>query len=70
MVRVESEFDVKDFCSADTGFFVSLDKLDQHGGDQAGEPADIMIDHRPVQPGGSGRTGRSCRRGVAAASGT
>ncbi|MDJ0665365.1 MAG: efflux RND transporter permease subunit [Acidimicrobiia bacterium] len=44
MVRVESEFDVKDFFSADTDFVVSLDKLDEHGGEQAGEPADILID--------------------------
>jgi predicted RND superfamily exporter protein len=44
MVRVESEFDVKDFFSADTDFVVGLDKLDEHGGEQAGEPADILID--------------------------
>ncbi len=44
MIRVESEFDVKDFFSADTDFVVSLDKLDEHGGEQAGEPADILID--------------------------
>jgi len=44
MVQVESEFDVKDFFSADTDFVVSLDKLDEHGGEQAGEPADILID--------------------------
>jgi hypothetical protein len=44
MVRVESEFDVKDFFSADTDFVVSLGKLDEHGGQHAGEPADILID--------------------------
>lgn len=44
MVRVESAFDVKDFFAADTDFVVSLDKLDQHGGEQSGEPADILID--------------------------
>ncbi len=44
MVRVPSEFDVKDFFAADTDFVVSLDKLDEHGGEQAGERADILIE--------------------------
>ena len=43
-VRVPTEFDVKDFFSADSDFVVGLDKLDQHGGEQAGEPADILIE--------------------------
>ena len=43
-VRVPTEFDVKDFFAADTDFVVSLDKLDEHGGEQAGEPVQILID--------------------------
>ncbi len=43
-VRLPTEFDVKDFFSADSDFVVGLDKLDEHGGEQAGEPADILIE--------------------------
>ena len=43
-VRVPTEFDVKDFFSADSDFVVGLDKLEVHGGEQAGEPADILIE--------------------------
>ena len=42
-LRVETDFDVKDFFAADSEFVVSLDKLDEHGGEAAGEPADVLI---------------------------
>ncbi|MDJ0953832.1 MAG: efflux RND transporter permease subunit [Acidimicrobiia bacterium] len=58
MVRVESEFDVKDFFSADTDFVVSLDKLDEHGGEQAGEPADILVDADLTDPAALQATAR------------
>jgi predicted RND superfamily exporter protein len=41
--QIEARFDVVDFFAGDTDFVVSLDKLDEHGGDQAGEPAAIYI---------------------------
>lgn len=43
-VQIPTEFDVKDFFASDTGFVVGLDKLDEHGGAVAGEPATILID--------------------------
>jgi predicted RND superfamily exporter protein len=43
-VRVPTEFDVKDFFSAESGFVIGLDKIDEFGGEQAGEPADILIE--------------------------
>ena len=48
--RVPTEFDVKDFFAADTDFVVALDKLDEHGGGQAGEPADILIEADLTDP--------------------
>lgn len=41
--QIEARFDVVDFFAGDSDFVVSLDKLDEHGGDQAGEPAAIYI---------------------------
>lgn len=49
-VRIEPRFDVKDFFSADTDFVVGLDKLDEHVGQQGGEPADIYIETDLTQP--------------------
>ena len=42
-VQVPTEFDVKDFFSAETDFVVSLDKLDEHVGDRGGEPTEIYV---------------------------
>jgi predicted RND superfamily exporter protein len=42
-VQVPTEFDVKDFFAADTDFVVSLDKLDEHVGGRAGEPAQLYV---------------------------
>ncbi|MCH7740966.1 MAG: MMPL family transporter, partial [Chloroflexi bacterium] len=42
-LRLEASFDVKDFFSSDADFVVSLDKLDDHVGDQGGEPAIIYL---------------------------
>lgn len=42
-VRVPTEFDVKDFFSADTEFVVGLDLLDDHVGERGGEPAQVYI---------------------------
>ncbi len=50
-VRVPTEFDVKDFFAPDTDFVVGLDKLDEHGGAQAGEPAAILVDADLTDPG-------------------
>ena len=63
MLRVESEFDVKDFFSADTDFVVGLDKLDEHGGEQAGEPADILIQADTADPAVLDAVARFARRG-------
>ncbi len=41
--KVPTEFDVKDFFSADSDFVVSLDKLDEHIGDRGGEPTAVYI---------------------------
>lgn len=49
-VRIEPRFDVKDFFSADTDFVVGLDKLDEHVGQQGGEPADIYVETDLTQP--------------------
>lgn len=43
-LQIEARFDVVDFFASDTDFVVSLDKLDEHGGEQAGEPAVIYIE--------------------------
>ena len=48
--KVSAEFDVKDFFSADADFVAALDELDEHGGDQAGEPADVYIEADLVEP--------------------
>ncbi len=43
-LQIEARFDVTDFFAADTDFVVGLDKLDEHGGEQAGEPAAIYVE--------------------------
>ncbi|MBT8250882.1 MAG: MMPL family transporter, partial [Acidimicrobiia bacterium] len=50
-LQVPTEFDAKDFFSADTDFVIGLDKLDEHVGDTGGEPADIYIEADLTQPG-------------------
>jgi predicted RND superfamily exporter protein len=49
-VRVPTEFDVKDFFSADTGFVRSLDALDRHVADRGGEPAQIYVEADLTDP--------------------
>ncbi|MBA0127653.1 MMPL family transporter [Haloechinothrix sp. YIM 98757] len=41
-VQVPASFDVEDFFAEDTGFVTGLDKLDEHVGDQHGEPAVVL----------------------------
>ena len=42
-MKLEATFDVKDFFDSSSDFVVSLDKLDEHVGDTAGEPALVYI---------------------------
>ena len=49
-LRVQTEFDVKDFFAEDTDFVVGLDRLDLHGGAQAGEPTDIYVNADLTDP--------------------
>ncbi len=49
-VQIEPRFDVKDFFAADADFVVSLDKLDEHVGQQGGEPADIYVEGNLADP--------------------
>jgi predicted RND superfamily exporter protein len=49
-VQVPAEFDVKDFFAADTDFVVSLDKLDEHVGEQGGEPATVVVEADLTDP--------------------
>jgi predicted RND superfamily exporter protein len=49
-IQIEPRFDVKDFFAADTDFVVGLDKLDEHVGQQGGEPADIYIEADLTRP--------------------
>jgi len=42
-VQVPTAFDVEDFFTADSGFVVGIEKVDEHVGDQGGEPADVYI---------------------------
>ncbi len=49
-VQVPTEFDVKDFFSSDTDFVVGLDKVGEHLGDLAGEPAQISIEADITDP--------------------
>jgi len=43
-VQVPTEFDVKDFFTADSAFVVSLDKVEEHLGERGGEPATIYVE--------------------------
>ncbi len=43
-LQVPTEFDVKDFFAEDTAFVTGLDKLDEHIGERAGEPAVVSIE--------------------------
>ena len=49
-LRGQTEFDVKDFFAEDTDFVVGLDRLDLHGGAQAGEPTDIYVNADLTDP--------------------
>jgi predicted RND superfamily exporter protein len=49
-VQVPTEFDVKDFFAADTGFVVALDKIDEHIGERGGERAAIYINAELSDP--------------------
>jgi predicted RND superfamily exporter protein len=41
--QLEAQMDAKDFLSQDSDFVISLDKLDEHAGEAAGEPAFIVV---------------------------
>ena len=49
-VQVPTEFDVKDFFAADTGFVVALERLDEHAGERSGEPAVIYVEADLTDP--------------------
>jgi predicted RND superfamily exporter protein len=49
-LQIEARFDVQDFFAADTDFVIGLDKLDEHIGQQGGEPADIYVETDLTQP--------------------
>ncbi|MCC5947148.1 MAG: MMPL family transporter [Nitriliruptoraceae bacterium] len=42
-VQVPTAFDVEDFFTSDSGFVVGIEKVEEHIGDQGGEPADVYI---------------------------
>jgi uncharacterized protein len=42
-VQVPTAFDVEDFFTSDSGFVVGIGKVDEHVGDQGGEPADVYL---------------------------
>ena len=42
-LRLDPEFDVKDFFDSNSDFVVSLDKLDEHIAERSGEPGIIYI---------------------------
>jgi predicted RND superfamily exporter protein len=50
--QIEARFDVADFFASDSDFVVGLDKLDEHGGEQAGEPATIYVEGNLNHPDG------------------
>ena len=41
---LKASFDVEDFFESDSDFVVSLERLDRHGGDRIGEPAQILVE--------------------------
>ncbi len=43
-LQIPTEFDVRDFFSDDTDFVIGLDKLDEHVGDQGGEPGQVLVE--------------------------
>ncbi len=49
-LQIEPRFDVKDFFAADTDFVVGLDKLDEHVGQQGGEPAEVYVEADLTRP--------------------
>ncbi|MDJ0791164.1 MAG: MMPL family transporter [Acidimicrobiia bacterium] len=49
-LQVPTEFDVRDFFSSDTAFVTSLDKIDEHQGARAGEPALVSIEADITDP--------------------
>ena len=50
-VQVPTEFDVKDFFTADSDFVVALDKVDEHFAERGGEPATIYVETDLTDPG-------------------
>lgn len=57
-VQVPTEFDVRDFFAADTDFVVGLDKLDEHVGEQGGEPAVVAVEADLTEPAAVAALGR------------
>ncbi len=49
-VRVPAEFDVEDFFSADSGFVVALNEVDQHVGARGGEQAQLYVEGDLTDP--------------------
>ncbi|MFV1970141.1 MAG: RND family transporter [Acidimicrobiia bacterium] len=49
-VQVPTEFDVKDFFTADSDFVVALDKVDEHFAERGGEPATIYVEADLTDP--------------------
>ena len=49
-LKLEATFDVKDFFDNKSDFVVSLDKLDEHVGETAGEPALVYIEGDLTEP--------------------
>jgi predicted RND superfamily exporter protein len=49
-LQVPTEFDVKDFFAEDTDFVTSLDRVETHQGERAGEPAIVSIEADVTNP--------------------
>lgn len=49
-VQVPAQFDVEDFFNPSSRFVVGLDKLDEHGGEGAGEPAIVYVEGDLTDP--------------------
>jgi predicted RND superfamily exporter protein len=49
-LKVEANFDVKDFFASTTDFVVALDKFDRYVGQQGGEPAVVYVEGRLTEP--------------------
>jgi predicted RND superfamily exporter protein len=57
-LKVEANFDVKDFFASTTDFVVALDKFDRHVGQQGGEPAVVYVEGRLTEPRAIGALGQ------------